>query len=473
MNAFTRLPVALVLLTVASLAGAVTLPDYERVVLDNGTVLLLSEKHDVPLVGLSAVIRGGATADPADKYGLASQLAGLLSKGAGARDAATFAEAVEAVGGDLSARAELESISIQAEFLSRDAALMVELVADMIMRPTLDADEMAKLRDRSINLIRAAKDADPSALMPVYGSAFLFGEHPYGNPVGGSEASLAGITHEDVLEYYAGQVGGDRLIIAVVGDFDATAMQRLLTEAFGEWRAASAELADIEAPVQQNKRRVLLVDRPDTTQTYFWIGRQGVPVDYPGRAALNVANTIFGGSFTSMLMTALRVETGLSYSAYAMLARYAQAGYVAIRSFTETGTTIEAVDLALEVRGELRNAGVNEQGLVAARNYIMGQFPPRLETALQLAGQLTMLEQYGLGRDYIDGYGSALDALTTRDVNRAIDAVYASTDDLVFVMIGDAALIRDDVAKYGEVTEISITDPHFRLQKSPAEAGLD
>lgn len=465
MNARARILAAVVLLAFASLAGAaVTLPDYERVVLDNGTVLLLSEKHDVPLVGLSAVVRGGAAVDPAEKYGLASQLAGMLSKGAGRRDAAAFAEAVEAVGGELTARAELESLNVQAEFLSRDAGLMVELVADMLMRPTLDAEEMAKLRDRSINLIRAAKDSDPSALMPVYGSAFLFGAHPYGNPVGGSEASLSGITHEDLLEYYAGHVGGDRLIIAVVGDFDAAAMRQRLTEAFGAWRAATAELPEVEAPPKQDQRRVLLVDRPGTTQTYFWIGRQGVPVDYPGRAALNVANTVFGGSFTSMLMTALRVETGLSYSAYAMLARYAAAGYVAIRSFTETSTTIEAIDLALEVREALRNAGVNDQALVAARNYIMGQFPPRLETASQLAGQLSMLEQYGLGRDYIDGYGAALNALTTRDVNRAIDDVYASADDLVFVLIGDAELIRDDVAKYGEVTEIPITEPHFRPQ---------
>lgn len=462
MSVLTRLLAGLALLASASLACAVTLPDYQRVELENGTVLLLSEKHDVPLVGLSAVIRGGAVADPEQKYGLANQLAGVLGKGAGARDAAAFAEAVEAVGGELSGWAELESINIKAEFLSRDAALMVELVADMLIRPTLDADEMTRLRDRSINLIRAAKDADPSGLMPVYGSAFLFGTHPYGNPVQGDEASLAGISHEDLLEFYANEVGGDRLIIAVVGDFDAAAMQEVLTEAFGEWRPAAADLPVIDAPPKQDKRRVLLVDRPGTTQTYFWIGRQGVPVDYPARAALNVANTVFGGRFTSMLMTALRTETGLSYRAYSMLARYAKAGYVAIRSFTETGTTFEALDLALEVRDRLRNAGINEDALISARNYIMGQFPPLLETASQLAGQLTMLEQYGLGRSYIDDYGAALDALTTRDVNSAIDEVYSSADDLVFVLVGDAELIRDGVGKYGEVTEISISEPRFR-----------
>ena len=86
-----------VFIATGAVAAGIELPDHERVVLENGTVLLLSEKHDVPLIGLRAVIRGGASADPADRGGLASLFAGLLEYGAGKRDAATFAEAVASV----------------------------------------------------------------------------------------------------------------------------------------------------------------------------------------------------------------------------------------------------------------------------------------------------------------------------------------------------------------------------------------
>jgi zinc protease len=103
----------------AVLADGVTLPAAERVVLDNGVVLILNENHDVPLIGLRAVVRGGATADPEDKYGIASLLAGLLEKGAGERTSAQFAEAVAAVGGELGASAGLESISVTADFMSK------------------------------------------------------------------------------------------------------------------------------------------------------------------------------------------------------------------------------------------------------------------------------------------------------------------------------------------------------------------
>ena len=232
---------ALLLLAPVSMATEMSLPDFERVELENGTVLLLAERHDVPLVGLQAIVRGGAIAEPEGRHGLASLLAGVMQKGAGRRDAAAFADAVAAVGGELSVTAGLESISVSAEFLARDAELMLELVADLLQRPTLDEDELGKLRDRSINLIKAAKGSDPGNLLPSYGNAFLFGTHPYGNPLSGSETTLAAITHDDLLEYYANHVGADRLIIAVVGDFNAEAMKARLTSSFAAWRAAATD----------------------------------------------------------------------------------------------------------------------------------------------------------------------------------------------------------------------------------------
>ncbi|MDJ0712284.1 MAG: pitrilysin family protein [Woeseiaceae bacterium] len=449
------------LLAGAAWANDVTLPEYERVVLENGTVLLLAEKHDVPLVGLRAVVRGGSVADPADKTGLADLLATVMQKGAGNRDAAEFAEAAAGVGGDISASADVETIDVTAEFLSRDIDLMIELVADMLMRPTLAEDEVIKERDRSIALIAAAKDSSLASLMPNYTNAFIFGEHPYANSTSGSETTLAAITQEDVAQYHADNFGGDRLIIAVAGDFQLDALQARLTAVFGGWEAAAAPLPVIEAPVRPAPGRVLLVDKPGAAQTYFWVGNVGVPVSYANRAELNLANTVFGGRFTSMLMTELRVKSGLTYGARSRVDRHSQAGAVTIRSFTETSKTVEAIDMAIDVLSQLHDRGLNDDMIESARNYIMGQFPPSLETASSLAGMFAYLEQHGLDRSYIDNYGAALTGATPVSVSNAIADVYPQTSDLVFVLIGDAAEIRAAVAKYGEVTEMSITEPRF------------
>jgi predicted Zn-dependent peptidase len=290
----------------------------------------------------------------------------------------------------------------------------------------------------------------------------LFGEHAYGNPVSGSETTLAAIAHEDLLQYYNDFVGGDRLIISVVGDFNAEAMKARLTETFGNWRAAAAPLPTLAAANKISGRSVLLVDAPGATQTYFWIGNLGVAIDYPARAELNLANTVFGGRFTSMLNTELRVKAGLTYGARSTIQRPSLPGAVVISSFTETSTTVDAIDLALEVLDTFRDDGLDDEMMLSARNYIMGQFPPRLETAPQIAAQLAMLEQYGLNASYIDSYGSALEGASQDSVAAVIAEVYPSADNLSFILIGDAASIREAVTQYGTVTEMLISEPRFR-----------
>jgi predicted Zn-dependent peptidase len=451
-----------ILLTSTTLAQDVILPEAQRRELDNGVVFILHEKADVPLVGLQAVIRGGAVTDPEGHAGMASLLAGLLEKGAGDRDAATFAEVIASVGGSLSASAELESITISGEFLARDADLMIELLADMLRSPTLDAAAMTKLRDRQINLIRAAKDGDLRRLSPTYGRAFLFGEHPYGTAIDGDETSLAQITHRELRAYYEDYVGADRLIIAIAGDFDAGAMADKLSAAFGDWQKAAAPLPELEAPAPHEGRRVLLVDKPGATQSYFWIGNVGVDVRYAQRAELDIANTLFGGRFTSLLMDELRTRAGLTYGARSTLLRPSRPGYVAVVSYTKTDTTIAAIDLALQLLARLREQGFDDETILSGKNYILGQFPPQLETATQLAGQYAELAALGLDASFINGYVAAVAAATGEAIRSVISSVYPSPDNLVFVVLGDAELIRDDIAKYGPITEMSITEPRFQ-----------
>jgi predicted Zn-dependent peptidase len=442
-------------------AQGVMLPEAGRVELDNGVVIILYEKKDVPLIGLEARIAGGAIADPDGLEGMANLVAGALEKGAGERDAAEFAEAIAAVGGELYAAAGRESINISAEFMARDADLMIELLTDMLRAPTLNADEILKLRDRNIDELRSSKDNDLLSLTSIYGNASLFGDHVYGSPMSGSEASLAQISAADVRDYYDRFFGGDRLIISVVGDFEASAVLGKLNEAFADWEPATADLPDVDAPTAPRERRVLLVDKPGASQSYFWIGGIGVDAKYASRAELNIANTLFGGRYTSMLMKELRSKAGLTYGAWSSLRQYAVGGSVAIVSFTPTETTVEAIDLATSLLAALRENGVAADMVSSGKNYILGQYAPRFETAAQLAENFASLEGNGLDASYANDYSSAVAAADRETINAVIREVYPAEDVLVFVIIGDAEQIREQVANYGPVTEMSITDPRF------------
>ena len=442
--------------------GGVRLPEFERVTLGNGAELALMPKRDTPLVAMNVVVRGGSLADAPGREGTAALLAELMQKGAGGRDGAQFAEAIENVGGELVIAAGAESLSVGASFLARDLGLMIELASDALLRPRLTAAEFDKVRDRAIQSIAAAKDADPRALVGEYGDAWLFRGHLYGRPVGGSEESLATVTLDDLKRHYEAQVRGDRLIIAVVGDFDVADVRRRLEAAFGTvGRAQGNAPAATRAPAVEG-RRVLLVDKPGAAQTYFWLGNVGASRTDPERTAQALVNTVFGGRFTSMLNTELRIKSGLTYGARSNFDRLAEPGAFSITSFTATESTVQALDLALATLDRLHaEEGLDSATLESARTYLLGQFPPTIETNGALAGRLSELLLYGLGADDVNEFAARVTAVDAAAAKRTIGQAFPVSRNLAIVLVGDAARIREQVGKYGPVTEMKITDPRF------------
>jgi predicted Zn-dependent peptidase len=439
----------------------VKVPAHQRFVLPNGLTIVLVPKKDVPMIAFSGFVRGGSLADPANKPGVASLVAGLLDRGAGKRSAFEFADALEGVGGTFAATAGAESIAVNGQFLARDRALMIELLADALLRPTLAAQEFESYRAREIEFIKSAKDSDPSQIVGIYGRAALFGAHPYGRPQGGSERSLAAITLADVKAYHTQNFGPNNATLVFAGDLDAKWMRQSLSAAFGKWAKVSTPARQLAAPPRVTGRRVWLVDSPGSVQTYFWVGNVGVDRRYSGRPALDLVNTLYGGRYTSILNTELRIKSGLSYGASSRFTRGSVPGEFAIRSFAQTDNTVKALDLTLETLEQLKRGSLAPEMLESSRSYVLGQFPLQLETAAHWAATLSDLEFYGLGKDYIEGYGPALLKVDLPETAAVTADAFPRPDDLVIVLIGDAAKIREGVARYGTVTEFKLSDPDF------------
>jgi len=445
----------------AKAGGGVHVPAHERFVLDNGITLVIVPRSDVPLVAFNAVLRGGSLGDAAVKPGVASLLAGLLEKGAGKRDAFAFADAVEGVGGSFSAAANTESISVRGQFLARDQRLMLDLLADALLRPRLDAEELEALRARHIEMIKAAKDADPSDLIGLYGRSFLFHGHPYGRPVIGSETSLGAITQQDVTDYYEANFAADRLTLVFAGDVDSIWLRRMVGKLFGGWKTVAPPIPPLLPARPIQGRQVLLIDSPGSVQTHFWVGNVGVDRRYPHRAALDLVNTLYGGRFTSIINTELRIKSGLSYGARSGFARGTVPGEFAIHSFAEAENTGRALELTLRTLERLKQDGVSAEMLESARAYVLGQYPLNFETGADWAAALGEIELYGLGAEYIDNYGPALRNVTLRDTRRVIDEAFPSPEALAIVLVGDAAKIRDQVTGYGAITDMKLMQPVF------------
>lgn len=432
--------------TVCAQEGALKLPPYEKVQLPNGLTLLLMEQHEVPLVSFDFIVRAGSVADPAGKEGVASMTADLLRKGTKRRTADQISGELDFVGGVLSTDATYDYTSGRAEFVKKDIAKGLDLLADVLLNPTFPPDETTKMQRQRIDEVKAAKD-EAAEVIGIYYNAYLFGRHPYGRPSEGDEKTLAAITRDDVAKFYQTYYTPANTILAVAGDFDAAGMERMLRDKFGAWPARKAPPIILTEATPVQGKKLLLIDKPDSTQTFYRIGNIGIPRTSADRVYIEVINTLFGGRFTSMLNSALRISSGLTYGARSTFDQRLSRGPFFINTYTRNETTAQAIDMTLDVLKRLHEKGITEEELKSAKSYLKGQFPPRIETTGQLAALIAQLEFFGLDASDINTYYARIDAMTMADAQRVIRDYFPS-DNLVFVLIGKASEIEPVVRKY-------------------------
>jgi zinc protease len=440
--------------------GELKLPPYKKVKLNNGMTLLLMEQHEVPVISFNFIVKAGSVADPAGKEGLASIVAELLRKGTKTRTADQLAAELDFIGGDLGARANFDYTNGSAEFIKKDINTGLNLLTDSVLNPTFPQAEVTKLLKQRIDGIKAAKD-QAQGIIGAYYAKYLFGNHPYGRPTGGDEKTLAGITRADVLKFYQSWYAPSNTILAVAGDFNLADMEKLITDKFGGWNTkgnAPVTIPDA-APVQGKK--LLLVDKPDSTQTFYMIGNVGIARNNQDRVFINVINTLFGGRFTSMLNSELRIQTGLTYGARSSFEERKAKGPFTISTFTRNEKTEEAIDRTLDIAKRLHEKGFTEEELKSAKTYIKGLFPTNLETTDQLAATIAQLDYYGLDDSDVNNLYAKIDAMTLQDAQRIIKQ-YFPLDNLVFVLIGKASEIEKIAKKYvAKIDSKIITQPGF------------
>jgi predicted Zn-dependent peptidase len=457
---FALIAVATTSGALAAQSGSIKLPPYKKLKLANGMTLLLMERHQVPLVSLQAIVGAGPLADPPGQEGMAALTAGLLRKGTTTRSAEQFSDALDFVGGQFNTSVSADYATVSAEFMKKDIGTGVDLVSDALLHPTFPQEEVEKLIQRSRDGIKAAKD-QALAVLPFYFNAYLYGSHPYARPSNGDEKSLPTLTRDAMVKFYRTYYTPGNTILAVVGDFDPAEMEKALSEKFGSWPARPAPALSVPDPAEAQGKRLLLVDKPDATQTYYGLGNVGIARTNPDRVYIQVVNTLFGGRFTSQLNSALRIKSGLTYGASSRFDQRKARGPFLISTYTRTATTEKAMDMTLEVLQALHEKGVTQEALDSVKNYIKGQFPRSLETSRQLAMELAQLEFYGLDRREVDDFYPQIDAMTLADAQRIIRQYYP-LDNLVFVVIGKASEIRPVVGKYAPKMDTrAITEAGF------------
>jgi zinc protease len=444
----------------AAPAQVFQLPAFQRVQLPNGMTLLLLEKHELPLISIEMALRSGSVDDPAGKEGVASLTASLLRKGTATRSSEQFSSDLDFMGMQFNASADQDATHLSADFLKKDLDAALALLGDVVLHPTFPEAEVKKKIAQEQDGIRSAKD-DPSNVIQLYFMKFLYGDHPYGRPSGGDETSLGKISRDDIAGFYRGHYTPGNAVIAVVGDFDSAAMQKKIAEVFGSWSGKATAAMVVSTPKAVSGKRVLLVDKPDATQTYFMIGDVGIASTNGDRGYIEVVNTLFGGRFTSLFNTELRIKSGFSYGAFSYFEEMRAPGPFIMSTFTKNATTGPAIDKSFEVLGRLHKDGFTAEEIASAKTYINGTLPPRFETTPQLAHTMTTLELSGITREQFNQNLVKLQGTSGTDAHRVIETYFPSQD-YVMVLVGKGSEIQKIAAKYAaNVATKKIGDPGF------------
>jgi zinc protease len=436
-----------------------TLPPYVKYKLNNGLTVYLMEQHSVPLIVVTAAFEAGAIKD-GEKQGLASLTAEALMFGTEKFTKQELESNLDFLGANISTGASLESASLFASFMKKDQDKIFEMVNQILTKPAFNEQDFAKRYARKKVELERAKES-PGQVIGNYYSHFLYGTHPYGTAVGGTLKSVETIKIQDIKDFYKKNFTLDRACISIVGDFDVTAMKAQVTKYFGSWKTAQSNSGNIPAPtIDPKSPGILLVDKDNSIETRFMFGGKGLPRSNPDYIAVQVINTILGDRFTSWLNDALRVNAGLTYGAGSSFRYNKLGGSFVISSYTRNATTIQAIDLAIDVLNRLHTNGIDEETLLSAKNYMKGQFPPQHETIASKARLLNEMFIYGFNEKFINDFVKNVDAVTIEKSKEVINKYFPSKN-LQFVLIGKASEIRDQIKKYGTLVEKNIKDEGF------------
>lgn len=451
-----------IILAASSLAAQARLPQYTKQTLPNGATVILLRKPDVPLVSVRAVFRGGAEAEPAGLNGIASITSELMRRGTPTRTNDQISLQLDSLGATLNLSSNRQLSTVATEFMARTTDQALAIFEDVLMHPTFPDAEVNKVLAQTADQVRSAKDNPAFAIGRYFNGFYYPAGHPYRTSGAAGESSLAKMSRAEIEAFYKRMYVGRNLILIAAGDLDPSTLGARIAKIAAALPAGAAFVPAKVPAVGHTAARLLLVDKPDATQTYFRIGMPGIDRTSPDRVPLLIVNTLFGGRFTSMLNEALRVKAGLTYGANCILEEDRLTGAIVINSYTQTASTEKALDLALSVLNGLRDKGIDATMLASAKGYIKGGFPTqRLETADQLADVLGELEFYHLNKGEIDDLFSRIDAVTLEQANATARKYYTGAA-LQYCLIGNAAMVEPMVKKYArQQRTVSIKAPGF------------
>ena len=436
-----------------------TFPKPVEETLPNGLRVIVIQRSESPLVSAQLLIKNGGEVDPPELAGLADMTANLLTKGTQNRDATRIAQEIESLGGALDSAARWDSSFATVSVMSSKIGPAMEILADVVRRPTFKSEEVERLRQQYLDSVTLAL-GDPGSIARFVAARVVFGDSPYGHPIAGTTDSLTRITAADITKLHARIYRPDNAILVIGGDITPKDGVELGKRYFGDWQKPTTPLPTISASMADTASkagRIIVIDKPDAGQAAVYLARTGINRKDTDYFRGIVANSVLSG-YSGRLNQEIRIKRGLSYGAASTLDTRRDVGPFIAFAQTKNESGAVVADLLLGEIGRLSSAPPADLELTPRKAVLIGGFSRNLETANGLVGQIASLALYGMSLDEINRYISNVQAITTADVQKfAGTRLDAKTSNIIIV--GNAkAFLPELQKKYPNVEVIPVAE---------------
>ncbi len=409
--------------------------EVNRKVLDNGMVLMMVERHNLPIVKVTIGFNAGNLNEPADKAGLAGLTADMLMEGTKTRTSQQTSEEIEFVGGSVGASGGSDYVTANLSVLKKDLDLGFELLSDIILNPVFPDEEITKKKNRIKGSLKSMED-DPHFLSSREFKKAVFGAHPYGRLTTGTAETLDNIERQDLVDFHAAYYLPNNAVMSVVGDITYEEVEDLIEKHFVEWQSGDLKAPELPEINTVKERRTITLDR-DLTQASVILGHVGVSRDNPDYYAISVMNYILGsGGFASRLMNNIRDEKGLVYGIHSYFAAYKYGGRFQAGFQTKNESANTAIEEVLKEIKRIRTEPVSDSEISDAKAFLTGSFPMRIDMSRKIAAFLVAVEYHGLGVDYIENYPVYINSVTRKDILR-VAKKYLDPENFILVVVAN------------------------------------
>ena len=416
-------------------------------------VVLVESEHALPLVHVGLVLRTGSLHDPRGLEGLTRMTARMLRMGTRKLTAAQVEERIDSLGAQLSVSCAPSYVQLSGAVVAHNLEPFFQLLCELTQAPAFRASDLARAKRETIAELVGMVD-DDRALAARHFRGFALGKHPYGRPVAGNPQSVRALTREAVRAHHEKHFVRNNLIVSMSGDIHAERAQQLVAT---HLQLPAGRVPKTEAPPTTiaRGRRLLIVDKPERTQTQIIVGTLGTHVQDPDHTALQVANVVFGGLFTSRLTHEVRSVRGLSYGASSNLGHDRERELWTMWTFPAAKDAHKCLELQLRLYDDWIKNGIKPSELRRAKDFLVKSHAFEIDTAQKRLDQRVEAELFGLPKDYFDGFVSRVQKVTRKEANAALQT-RLSRRDLALVVVATAKELRKELSALPGLDDLKV-----------------